>query len=381
MAACLGGLVLHKRIRGIALVFVCLAVAACSLPRGAAVQSEVLKEADSKQPTFQVVQVTRENTPVLANWPATGWHGHFHWPKAGSISDGTVIRTGDKVTVTIWDSQENSLLTSPGEKFTRLADMEVSADGTIFLPYVNEVNVRGLTPASARSRIQANLEPIVPSAQVQLSVVSGEGSAVDAAGGLAQPGSYPMPSRNYKILALISDAGGIPPTLRNPRVRLLRGTTTYQISADQLFESGSRNILLQPRDTVVVEEDDRSFVALGATGNEDLIYFPKDELNALQALSLMGGLSDLRADPKGVLVLREYRSKDLRADAFGPNMQQVVFSFDLTSADGLFAARNFMINPDDIVLATESPVTSAQTIFGLIGSVLGLSGQVAATAG
>ncbi|WP_348541089.1 polysaccharide biosynthesis/export family protein [Thalassococcus arenae] len=344
-------------------------------------QSEVLKEADSKQPTFQVVQVTRENTPVLANWPATGWHGHFHWPKAGSISDGTVIRTGDKVTVTIWDSQENSLLTSPGEKFTRLADMEVSADGTIFLPYVNEVNVRGLTPASARSRIQANLEPIVPSAQVQLSVVSGEGSAVDAAGGLAQPGSYPMPSRNYKILALISDAGGIPPTLRNPRVRLLRGTTTYQISADQLFESGSRNILLQPRDTVVVEEDDRSFVALGATGNEDLIYFPKDELNALQALSLMGGLSDLRADPKGVLVLREYRSKDLRADAFGPNMQQVVFSFDLTSADGLFAARNFMINPDDIVLATESPVTSAQTIFGLIGSVLGLSGQVAATAG
>ena len=54
---------------------------------------------------------------------------------------------------------------------------------------------------------------------------------------------------------------------------------------------------------------------------------------------------------------------------------------DLTLAatqqcDGLFAAKQFQINPDDTVLATESPVTKAQTIFGLVGSTFGLTRQV-----
>jgi len=56
-------------------------------------------------------------------------------------------------------------------------------------------------------------------------------------------------------------------------------------------------------------------------------------------------------------------------------MQQVVFTFDLTSADGLFAARNFRINPNDTVLATESPITMAQTVFSLVGTAFGLTRQ------
>ena len=94
----------------------------------------------------------------------------------------------------------------------------------------------------------------------------------------------------------------------------------------------------------------------------------------------MGGLSDARADPKGVLVLREYPMGVLKTDGTGPRMPQVVFTLDLTSADGLFAARNFYIQPGDTVLATESPVTSAQTIFGLIGAVIGVGTQANALA-
>ena len=53
----------------------------------------------------------------------------------------------------------------------------------------------------------------------------------------------------------------------------------------------------------------------------------------------------------------------------------MVFTVDLTSADGLFSARNFRIHPGDLVLVTESPVTWAQTILGLVGSVFGLARQ------
>ncbi|MDA7423347.1 polysaccharide biosynthesis/export family protein [Thalassococcus lentus] len=371
------GGILKPILRVTALLLTLLAVSACSLPRGAALQSEVLKEQQADNPTFEVIAVTRENIPGIMSWPKTGWHGHFHWPGTSSGSNSSVIRTGDRLNVTIWDSQENSLLSSPGERSTEIKDVEVDANGSIFLPYVNKVGVRGLTTSGARSKIQSRLEPIVPSAQVQVSLQQGRDHAVDAVTGVAKPGAYPMPSRNYKILSLLADAGGIPSSLRNPRVKLLRGSKTYMISASELYKNGSKNALLHPRDSVIVEQDERSFTALGASGTEDLIYFPKDTLTALEAMSLMGGLSDDRADPKGVLVLREYSAKQISGGGYGPTKQQVVFTFDLTSADGLFAARKFEINPDDTVLATESPVTNARTIFSLIGSIVGLSGQVA----
>jgi polysaccharide export outer membrane protein len=365
-----------SKVKLLALITATFAVTACSLPRGAALQSEILKEQDAQIPTFQVVEVTRANMPALKSWPATGWHGHYHWPNTSRGSESAMIRTGDRINVTIWDSQENSLITNPGQRFTEIRDVEVDHNGSIFLPYVNKVGIRGLTPSGARAKIQQRLEPIVPSAQVQLSLQQGRNHSVDVVGGVGAPGAYPMPSRNYKILNVLADAGGIPATLRNPQVRLLRGATTYEISADDLFANGTKNALLHPRDTVIVEEDDRAFTALGASGEENIIYFPKDEVTALEAMSLMGGISDTRADPKGVLVLREFQAKQLRSDESGPNLQQVVFTFDLTSADGLFAARQFTINPDDTVLATESPVTAARTIVGLVGSALGLGTQI-----
>lgn len=358
------------------LLAVALSLAACSVPRGAALQSEVLREQDAEVATFQVVQVTRAAIPAIAAWPATGWHGHYHWLNANGGQTAPVIRPGDRLDLVVWDGQDNSLLASPAQRSVNMAGIEVSAGGSIFVPYVDNVTVSGLTPDQARRRIQTRLDAVVPSAQVQLSVTQGPSSAVDLVAGARNPGTYPLPSRNYSILSLIAAAGGVDPGLRNPIVRLIRGNDTYVIRAKTLFSSGQRNTTLYPRDKVVIEEDDRAFTALGASGTEDIIYFPSEEVSALEALSLMGGLSDSRADPEGVLILREYPADAIRLDGTGPDRQQVIFSIDLTTADGLFAARQFQIQPDDTVLATESPVAATRTVLGLFGAVLGIGTQV-----
>ncbi|WP_108885871.1 polysaccharide biosynthesis/export family protein [Pseudoprimorskyibacter insulae] len=355
---------------------VVLLVSACSLPRGAALQSEILKEADKDLPTFQVVAVTRATVPHLNDWPLTGWAGQRGWLNRKAGASTPIIQSGDMVDLVIWDSQENSLLTQSNQKVIDMKGLIVSDQGTIFVPYVDEVHIRGLTASTARQTIQEKLQPVVPSAQVQLSAQPGIINSVDLVSGVNKPGTYPLPNRNYSILSLISQGGGISNSLRNPQVRLIRGDKTYEIAASDLLASATKNTTLRGGDKVVVEEDERSFTALGASGIENLIYFPKTHLTALESLSLMGGLSDFRADPKGVLILREYSSKQLRGDLKGPNMTQVVFTLDLTTADGLFAARKFHINPGDTVLATESPVTKAQTIFRLIGSAIGVSAQV-----
>lgn len=353
-----------------------LAIAGCGItPRGAALQSEVLRESSREAPSFEVVPVTRANMPLIASWPRTGWENQFGWPGTSTGSNVNVIQTGDKVDIVIWDSQENSLITSEAEKAAPLTGVEVGANGSVFVPYVGQVFIRGMTPEMARGKIQDEMIQIAPSAQVQLSLTQGRANSVELVGGVDAPGTFPMPSRNYKVLGLIADGGGIVPTLRNPRVRLIRGDTTYETSADSLLQNGQRNTLLLPGDTVIVQQDNHSFTALGAAGSEDLVYFPKDDLSAMEAVTLMGGLQDYRADPKGVLVLREYSVRHLRSDGSAPSMQQVVFTFDLTSADGLFAAKQFRVNPGDTVLATESPIPAASSVLGLVGTAFGLTRQ------
>jgi polysaccharide export outer membrane protein len=51
----------------------------------------------------------------------------------------------------------------------------------------------------------------------------------------------------------------------------------------------------------------------------------------------------------------------------------VVFTLDLTTSDGLFSARNFRIQSGDLLLATESPINSVQTVFSLVGGLFGLA--------
>ena len=62
----------------------------------------------------------------------------------------------------------------------------------------------------------------------------------------------------------------------------------------------------------------------------------------------------------------------MRRDSTGPERERMVFAIDLTTADGLFSAGGFGIQHRDLVLVTESPVTTTQTVFGLIGAALGL---------
>lgn len=367
-------------LRGVCLV-AALTLSACStLPRGAAIQKEITRDAGDKDATFQLVEVQRSTIALLDAWPVTGWRGHYRWIETSRGPASTSIKAGDRVDVTIWDNQENSLITGPASNMVVMQGMAVSSRGTVFIPYVDDVSIRGLTPDQARARIQERLQPIAPDAQVQLTIAQGAQNSVSFVSGVGAPGAYPLPDRNTTILAGLALAGGIAPALRNPIVSLQRGSDTYSIPAADLLASADKNTRLRGGDKILVQEDTRSFTALGASGVESLIYFPKEHVSALEAVSLMGGIDENRADPQGILVLREFQSSALNKTEIGPTHQQVVFTFDLTSADGLFAARNFRINPSDTVLATESPVTAVSTVFRIIGQVFGLTTQAQSVA-
>lgn len=356
-----------------------LSLAACDLPRGAAMQSEILRDSQSEKRSFQVVSLTRNNVAAVAHWPVPpqARNNAGNWPSGGLRNpDPVTIASGDQLTITVWDNDENSLLTTAGQKSTQMTTTTVTADGSVFVPYIGKVRVRGLSEEGARAELQNTLVNAFPTAQVTVAATPGRRNTVDLIGGVGSPGNVPLPDKNFSVLSLISAGGGAQSSLANPQVKLIRGNRTYGIALSQLLDNPALDVSLRGGDKVAVEADKRYFLALGATGTQNTVAFDKQNLSALDAVSMLGGLNAGRANPKGILILREYGSKQVRTDKRGPDRERVVFVVDLTSADGLFSARNFNIRSGDLVMATESPLNNTRTIFGLIGQVFGLANSI-----
>lgn len=359
-----------------------LSLSGCNLPRGAALESEVLRAQKGDPgpdgealPAFEVFQITRSSLPVAAAWPHTGARA-YDWIRRQQQPASMIIAPGDVMTVTVWDSEENSLLATPGQRVVQLQDIQVSPGGSVFLPYLGEMRVAGMAPTTARKKIEERYVATIPSAQVQVSVRPGRANTANLVAGVRNPGVYPLVDRDVTLLGLLSIGGGVEPGLPNPQIRLFRDGKVFGISVARLYEEPGLDTTLVGGDRVIVQAENRVFLSLGAAGKEARHIFPRDRLSALEALSVIGGLDEGRANPKGVLILREYSATAVNDDpAKGPPQARMVFTIDLTSADGLFSAGQFEIMPNDLVYATESPVVSARTVLGLLGTSLGLAAR------
>lgn len=358
----------------IAAFIACVSLASCGLPRGAGFQSEVLAAsnantaAEGEEPVydFAVFAVNRETLPILQGWPATGQEIR-RWLIAQEQPASLIVAPGDKVQMTIWDAEEDSIFGPTG--ITPLQPTTVSSDGRIFVPYIGSLTIAGMSPSTARDRIEEELIRTVPSAQVQLEVEPGRANTANLASGVGVPGLYPLPDRNFKILDLFSQAGGPSPDMRSPQVRLVRGGQTYGVPFERLLREPQLNIAVRGGDRIYVEDDDRQFITLGATGAQAIFDFPEVAFSALEALALIGGVNAASANPQGILILREYATSAVSDGIKGPPKERVVFTIDLTSADGLFSAGNFMMEGDDLIYGTESALGPALTLFGLTNSI------------
>jgi polysaccharide export outer membrane protein len=199
----------------------------------------------------------------------------------------------------------------------------------------------------------------------------GRRNTIDLISGVNAPGSITMPSQNFSILSALSAGGGADAALTNPQIKLMRGSKVYTTALQRLYDNPKLDTRLHGGDKIIVQADARYFLSLGAAGQEAQFPFPRDTVSALDALTLIGGVADTRADPKGVLILREYPASSTGSN--GPDKTRVVFTLDMTASDGLFSARHFHIQNGDLVLATESPLANTQNVLGIIGSTLGLA--------
>ncbi len=349
-------------------------LAGCGLARGSALQSEILMSAGGDDSGVQVVPVTRESQREIAQWPIPPQHTRLHWLTTGSSQGPLLVRSGDTINLRIWDSQRDSLVTSNGARNAQMESIVVSPSGDVFIPYIGEFRIAGMTADQARRDIQERLTSIIPDAQVQLVHQAGQNNTIDVVSGVQRPGQVPVGQTNQTLMSVISASGGISQSINNPVIQLHRAGQAYAIHAQRLFSEPAANIAMRGGDRIVVEPDRRAFVALGATGRQQIVPFTNDQISALDALSMIGGLSQTRADLRGLMILREYPASQVRPTGNAPKETQVIFTFDLSNAGALFAARNFDVLNEDVILATEAPLPAVAQVVGTLRSIM-LLGQ------
>ena len=336
-----------------------LALCACSPPQDVANIQQVTAGAEATTSTFAVQIVTQDTLHVIQTWPNSHPAQTTDWIVHQAVASDGLIQPGDRISLTVWDNEDSPLLGQAGQKVIAMQDLRVSGAGIIFLPYVGDVRVAGLTATAARSLVEVKLRAIIPSAQVQLNAVAGVQNAVHVIAGVANPGTLPLADAGVTITAALAQSGGIPANMANPQVNLQRGGKVYTITAEKLLSHPEFDTTLMGNDKIFVQPDSRYFLSLGAAGREAVIDFPRDTITTLEAMSMIGGVNQDMANPKAILVLRAYPAASVSAKITqGPPKARMVFAFDLTNADGLFSAGSFMIQDRDLVLVTESTLVN-----------------------
>lgn len=359
--------------RGVALFVALAVVASCGLPRSGPNKSEIFAGSVMEEGDAFVLLVDDRVNLVAGVTPALGFSAGFR--DASTLGSDT-IRPGDVLGLTIWENVRDPLLVPTGQNATVLEEVQVDGSGFIFVPYAGRIRAAGNSPEAIRRIITERLEEQTPDPQVQVRRLAGDGSTVSIVGAVGAQGVYAIERPTRTLASMLARAGGVTVPPEIAQVTVVRGSHTGQIWFEDLYDHPGHDIALRAGDRIFVEQDTRSFTALGATGTQSRVGFESQTISAIEAIAQVGGLNTNLADPTGVFVFRN-EPEAIANQLVGRNdltgTQRVIYVLDLTEPNGMFMARDFAIRDGDTVYVTEAPFSqfnkTISAVFGTLGSV------------
>ena len=367
--------------KALLLVAIGVGVTACGLPRSGPNKSEIYRGSVLKEGDAFVITVNSTVTRATSVIPALGFGSEF--VNAGLIGS-DIIAPGDTLGLTVFENvKDDPLLGNTGQRVSALDEVQVDGQGFIFVPYAGRIKAAGQTPEGLRQAITRKLDTQTPDPQVSVQRLAGDGSTVTVSGAIGAQGVFAIERPTRTLSAMIASAGGVSINPETAIIRVTRGGQTGQVWLEDLYANPTMDIALRPGDKIVVEEDTRDFVALGATGTQSLVPFETQTLSAIEAIAIVGGLSSSLADPTGVFVFRNEPAAIAnvvlgRTDLTGD--QRFVYVLDLTQPTGMFEARDFLVRDGDTVYVTEAPyVQWTKTLSAITGSTAAANTLATAT--
>ena len=291
------------------------------------------------------------------------------------------VAPGDAIRVRIFEPYEGSIFPTiqrPGADF---GSQRVTEEGTINVPFVGTIKVAGLDLSQIEKKVaqQVASSGKAQDPQVIVEFVADRTHTVMVSGDVKNPGRVSLLEVVRTVVEAINKAGGPAGIGQGSNgvganqfevVVRRNGQIIVQSQFSDLLAGG--DIPLQKNDEIVVRPNARMFTVLGAVVKAGNVDMPSHTISLLEAMGMVGGLNDSRANKTGVYV---FRMGDLLNN---PTARARVFRLDLYQPVSIFLAQQFPVLPKDVVYITNAPLyeydkilTSVYRTFSIVGVLRG----------
>jgi polysaccharide export outer membrane protein len=391
---------IFQRRRSAVIATMVMMLSSCtSLPRSGPDHVDIDKDAAVKVTTpnrkvgidYVLIDLNKAILPYFTESAAKSLQGGFGGGRGG-IPD-IPLGNGDVVQVSIFEAQAGGLFipsdagSRPGNYIT-LPQQTIDKSGTVSIPYAGRVPAAGRLKEEVETDIEDRLASRAIEPQVVLSTISSKSSEVAVVGDVNTPQKIVLSPAGDRVLDAISEAGGLSTPNIETNITLQRRGRTATVPYETLLKNPAENIYLAPGDTVSVEHERRTYIALGASGTNDRIDFQDSNLTLGEAMAKAGGLLDSRADPREVVVYRKVDRSILRrlnidASRFQDDRIPVIFRANMRDPATLFAVQEFRMADKDVMYVSNAKSVELVKFLDVLNSITstaaGVTGDVSDT--
>lgn len=252
----------------------------------------------------------------------------------------------DILNIIVWEHPELTIPTG-GQRPVEQDGHKVSADGTIFYPYVGIVKVAGRTTAEIRDELTQKLSRYIRKPQLDVRVVAFNSQKVHVSGSVANPGVVPITDQPLYLADVVSTAGVDAERADIQDVVLTRNGKNRLFNLLALYYEGdlSQNIRLQDKDIVYVPANTvRKVYVMGEVANSQALPLVEGKLSLADALAT-AGVDQEAADADSIFVLRQGEERPL------------AYHLDASEPAGLILATAFSLQPLDVVYVSTANIS------------------------
>jgi polysaccharide export outer membrane protein len=262
----------------------------------------------------------------------------------------------------------------PGN-FVTIPNQAVDIQGNISVPFAGNIRAKGRTPVEVQQAVVDALKNRAIEPQVVVSTVEQRTSLITVLGDVGRPGRFPASAEGERLLSVISRAGGAASPGPDEWVMLERKGRRGIAPFGALLTEPANNIWAHPDDTIYLYRDAQTFLAFGATGQQQQIPFGGVwRLSLAEAVAKAGGLIDQQADPAAVFLYRG-ETRDV-AEALGIDIARfngpiipVLYNINFRDPAGYFLATNIDMRNKDVIYVSNSVSVEATKVMNFISTV------------
>ena len=334
----------------------------------------------NNQPKAEVIDVDDRIASILSTNTANENLSDLNGVQSADMDK---VYEGDVLAVTLWEAPPAVLfggaINSVGSgtaQMVKLPEQMISSKGTISIPFVGNIVVRGKTPAQIQNLIVSRLHRKANQPQALVNVtqkVSDSVTIIRAGKSLRMP----LTGHQERVLDAVAAIGGVERGVQDISVQITRGKQVKTIALERITADTNQNILLRSGDVISMMATPLTFTAMGAVGANKRIEFAARGMTLSEAMGAMGGLQDRRANASGLFLLRYQPLKSLPKERQQTWLKQgvlpqsnvpVVYRVDLKKPQSLFWTQRIQMQDKDVVYVANAPVAEFQKFLQFIFS-------------